>query len=129
LIDLLIKRKIRIAQPIKLFKILVVKDGAKHAGKLPELGLPGFVKATFGDQPSNHFRLPQRNYTVPLLRRGCVATRCGRCPVHDPLASAITTVDTALSCKSGIGTHNDLLSDADCDLCMRREPMISIVKT
>jgi len=52
-----------------------VKNGAQRAGKLPEACLLGGIKAAFGDEPADNIRLPQRNKTIPLLRRGCFAVR------------------------------------------------------
>jgi hypothetical protein len=52
-----------------------VKNGAQHAGKLPQSRLLGVVKAAFGDKPVDDIRLPQRNETILLLWRGRFAMR------------------------------------------------------
>ncbi len=85
-IDLRVEVKIRLAQPIKLFEILVVKDGAEHTGKLPKPCLPGLVKAALGEKACDHVRLPQRNETIPLLSRGRSGPDFDRCSVHETVA-------------------------------------------
>src|SRR5207245_8876029 len=90
-IDLRIEVEIRLAQPVQFFEILVVKNGAQHAGKLPESRLLGVVKAALGDKPADNIRLPQRNETIPRLRRGCLPKRF----IHEAIAKAITTIARA----------------------------------
>jgi hypothetical protein len=62
--------EIQLAQLVELLEILIVKDGAEPAGKLPESHLPGLVEATLGDKAADKIRLAQPNDPVTLLLRG-----------------------------------------------------------
>ena len=72
-IDLGVEVKIGLTQQIELFEILIVKQGAELAGQLPESRLPGIVEVARVHQAVDQIRLPQRNETIPLRRRGCFA--------------------------------------------------------
>jgi hypothetical protein len=67
--------KIGLAEPLEFFKVLIVKNGAEHAGQLPEARLRGLVELTSGEQPVDQVRLPQRNHPVAQRCRGAIAAR------------------------------------------------------
>ena len=89
-IDLRIEEKIRLAQPVELLEILVMQDGAEHARKLPQPGLPGLIQLCLRDEAADDVRLPQRNDAVRLRRRGSPGLP-GRGAVHETLAGAVRT--------------------------------------
>jgi hypothetical protein len=69
-----------------------VKNGAQHAGKLPESRLLGVVKAALGDKPADNIRLPQRNETIPRLWRDRLAMRF----IHEAVANAMRTMPASI---------------------------------
>jgi hypothetical protein len=75
-----------------------VKNGAQHAGKLPEFRLPGVVKAALGDKPADYIRLAQRNETILLLVRGRFAMGF----IHEAVANA-RTLSVSIESKRGSG--------------------------
>ncbi len=98
-IDLGIEVEIGLAQPIELFEIFVVQDGAEHAGELPESRLVGFVKTALCNEPVDDIRLPQRNDTVTRLPRGELAPGFGKRVHHELPASVMGAL--FLQTKSG----------------------------
>jgi hypothetical protein len=75
-----------------------VKNGAQHAGKLPESRLLGVVKAALGDKPADNIRLPQRNETILLLRRGRFAMGF----IHEAVANT-RALSASIESKRGSG--------------------------
>jgi hypothetical protein len=98
-IDLGIEVEVGLAQPVELFEIFVVQDGAEHAGQLPEAGLVGFVETALCNEPVDDIGLAQRNDTVALFRRGDFAPAFGWHVHHEPPASIITTIENAFPAR------------------------------
>jgi len=86
--DFRVKVKIGLAQPLKLFEIAVMENGAQHAGKLPEARLLIIVEAAIRGEPGDNIRLPQRNEPIPLFGRGRLTRRF----THKTTANAIATI-------------------------------------
>ena len=91
-IDLRVEVKIGLAQPVKFFEILMMKNGAQQAGKLPKSCLLDVVKAALGDEPADNIRLPQRNETIPRLWRDRLAMRF----IHEAVANAMRTMPASI---------------------------------
>jgi hypothetical protein len=62
---------------------------------LPKARLLGVIEAAVSDEPVDNIRLPQRNETIPLFRRGRLAMRL----IHATIAYATTTIARSLSDK------------------------------
>ena len=80
-IDLGVEVKIGLTQQIELFEILIVKQGAELAGKLPESRLLGIVEVARVHEAVDQIRLPQRNETIPLRQRGRFAGNVAHKPI------------------------------------------------
>ena len=87
--DLRVEIEISLAQPVELFKMLVVNDGTQHAGKLPKTCLLIAGELAARDEPRHNIRLPQRNETIPLFGHGRLAIRI----VHNATANAVTIIE------------------------------------
>src|SRR5262249_37168173 len=99
-IDLRIEIEIDLAQPIELFEIFVVQDGAEHPGQLLESGLIGLVKTALRDEPVDDIGLAQRNDPVTLFRRDDFAPAFSWHVHHEPPASIMTTIGSAFPARS-----------------------------